>query len=82
MVLYMANISLNKIAVLGIEAELRKQQQHYNMKLYRPDISEGVADHGISLTLGYYCVNSFFHMFQTRQTVVISKIQQKPNVYN
>lgn len=78
--IYMANISLNKIAVWGTETELRKEK-HSNINLYRPDISERVADHGISLTQGYHCVHSFFYIIQTRQTVFISKIQQKPKVY-
>lgn len=59
--IYVANISLNKTIVLGIgRIKKRKKTNHYNMKLYRPDISERVSDGGRSLTQEYCCVHSFF----------------------
>lgn len=51
------------------------------MKLYRPDISERVADCGISLTQGLCYVHSFFPNASKRQTAFTGKMKQRPNIY-
>lgn len=45
----MANISLNEIS-FKYGGRIGKKREPYNMKSYKTDIPDRVADHGIALT--------------------------------